>query len=115
MAFGEARIKSKVARGRIEIDGAGGLDYGSRSKRSAMNFKLLCKAVLIVAILALLVMMGMYNNSKTVSLSLPPILPKTLTAPACWMYYGFFAVGFLAGTLLMAGGKRSAGKSGKDK
>ena len=80
-----------------------------------MNFKLLCKAVFIIAILALLVMMGMYNSSKSVSLDLPPILPKTLSAPACCMYYGFFAVGFLAGTLLMAGGKRGAGKPGKDK
>ena len=79
-----------------------------------MNFKLLCKALLIIAILALLVMMGMHNR-QTATLDLPPILPKTLTGPACYMYYGFFAVGFLVGTLLMAGGKRGAGKPGKDK
>ena len=79
-----------------------------------MNFKMLCKALLIIAVLALLVMMGMHNT-QSATLTLPPILPKTLTAPACYMYYGFFAVGFLVGTLLMAGGKRAAGKPGKDK
>ena len=31
------------------------------------------------------------------------------------MYYGFFGVGFLVGTLLMAGGKKGAGKPAKEK
>jgi uncharacterized integral membrane protein len=79
-----------------------------------MNFKLLAKAVLIIAILALLVMMGMHNRGD-ISLDLPPIVPKTITLPACYMYYGFFGVGFLVGTLLMAGGSKGGGKSGKDK
>jgi len=79
-----------------------------------MNFKLLAKAVLIIAILALLVMMGMHNRMEA-TLDLPPILPQRLTAPACYMYYGFFGVGFLVGTLLMAGGTKSSGKSSKDK
>ena len=35
--------------------------------------------------------------------------------PACYMYYGFFGVGFLVGTLLMAGGKKGASKPGKEK
>ena len=79
-----------------------------------MNFKLLAKAVLIIAILALLVMMGMHNR-EVVTLDLPPILPQTQHAPACYMYYGFFGVGFLVGTLLMAGGAKSSGRSSKDK
>jgi len=81
-----------------------------------MNFKLLFKALLIIAVLALLVMMGM-NNPQNATLALPPLLPKTKTLelPACYMYFGFFAVGFVVGTLLMAGGKRGAAKPGRDK
>jgi hypothetical protein len=79
-----------------------------------MNFKLLCKAVLIIAVLALLVMMGMHNP-QTAKLVLPPLLPKNLEEPACYMYFGFFGVGFVVGALLMAGGRKGAGKPAKDK
>jgi uncharacterized membrane protein YciS (DUF1049 family) len=100
---------------------AGGLVYDPRvPKKGTMNLKLLLKAVLIIAVLAVLVMMGL-NNTQNVTLSLPPILPKTKTLElaACYMYFGFFAVGFLVGTLLMAGGgkggSKGASKAGKDK
>ncbi len=81
-----------------------------------MNLKLLCKAVLIIAVLALLVMMGM-NNPQPATLALPPVLPKakTLELPACYMYFGFFGAGFLIGTLIMAGGRKGASKAGKEK
>jgi len=79
-----------------------------------MNLKLLLKAVLIIAVLALLVMMGMHNT-QIVKLELPPILPKPQEGPACYMYYGFFGVGFVVGTLLMAGGKKGASKPAKEK
>jgi uncharacterized integral membrane protein len=78
-----------------------------------MNLKLLFKAVLFVAACAFLVMLGM-NNPKTIELYLPPIV-KTLKWPAGYMYIGFFGVGFIVGALLMAGGTRGAGKSGKEK
>jgi hypothetical protein len=38
-------------------------------------------------------------------------LPREQTQPAAIMYFAFFGVGFLSGTLLMAGGKK--GGSGK--
>jgi len=79
-----------------------------------MNLKLLCKAILIIAVLALLVMMGMHNP-QAAKLKLPPILPGELEQPACYMYFGFFAVGFIVGTLLMAGGKKGASKPAKEK
>jgi uncharacterized integral membrane protein len=81
-----------------------------------MNLKLLFKAVLIIAVLALLVMMGM-NNPQNATLALPPVLPKTKTLelPACYMYFGFFGTGFVIGTLIMAGGRKGAGKPGKEK
>jgi uncharacterized integral membrane protein len=62
--------------------------------------------------LLLLVIVGM-NNRQSVSLSLPPILTKTLHSPAAFMYFGFFAVGVLSGTILTAGKK--AGSSGGSK
>lgn len=78
-----------------------------------MNSKLLLKTLFMIAILALLVLMGM-NNRQTVSLSLPPMIPKTQDLPAALMYFGFFAVGVLTGTVLTAGGKKGGGKSKSD-
>jgi hypothetical protein len=79
-----------------------------------MNFKLILKALFIIAMLSLLVIMGL-NNPETVHLSMPKILPRPQSLPAALMYFAFFGVGFLAGALLMTGGKKggSAGKSAK--
>jgi uncharacterized integral membrane protein len=70
-----------------------------------MNFKLLLKTVVLIAILLLLVIMGM-NNRQRVELTLPPFIPKAQKVPAALMYFGFFSVGVLTGTILNAGGKR---------
>ncbi|HYG21471.1 MAG TPA: hypothetical protein VEH04_01730 [Verrucomicrobiae bacterium] len=77
-----------------------------------MNSKLLLKTVFMIAILSLLVLMGM-NNRQTVRLSLPPLVPKTQHLPAALMYFGFFAIGVVTGTVLTAGGKKG-GKSKSD-
>jgi uncharacterized integral membrane protein len=77
-----------------------------------MNVKLLLRTALLVLILLLLVIMGM-NNRQTVSLSLPPILPKVQKMPAAIMYFAFFAVGVLSGTLLTGGKKGGAGAKSK--
>jgi len=77
-----------------------------------MNIKLLLRTVFLVAILLLLVIMGM-NNRQTVELSLPPILPRMQKLPAAIMYFGFFGVGLLSGTMLTAGKKSGAGGGGK--
>lgn len=81
-----------------------------------MNAKLLFKTIFLIAILSLLVLMGM-NNRQTVELSLPPILPKDQKQPAALMYFGFFAIGVITGTILTAGGGKggSAGKGKADK
>jgi uncharacterized integral membrane protein len=78
-----------------------------------MNPKLLLKTIFIIAILSLLVIMGM-NNRQDVELSMPPLLKKNQKAPAALMYFGFFAVGVLTGTVMIAGGKRGGGKSKAD-
>jgi uncharacterized integral membrane protein len=77
-----------------------------------MNFKLIFKALFIIAVLSLLVIMGM-NNRETVHLSMPNILPRDQALPAALMYFAFFGVGFLAGAVLMAGGGKKSGGSGK--
>ncbi len=78
-----------------------------------MNFKLIFKTLLVIALLALLVIMGM-NNRQYVQLRMPHILPRTQEQPAALMYFAFFGIGFLVGTLLMAGGKKGGGgKSSK--
>jgi uncharacterized integral membrane protein len=75
-----------------------------------MNTKLLLKTVFLIAILLLLVIMGM-NNRQTVELRMPPLMPKEQKMPAAIMYFGFFAIGVLSGTVLTAGGKGSKGAS----
>jgi uncharacterized integral membrane protein len=77
-----------------------------------MNSKLLLKTLFMIVILSLLVLMGMHNTQR-VTLSLPPLVPKTQELPAALMYFGFFAVGVLTGTVLTAGGggKKGGGKS----
>jgi uncharacterized integral membrane protein len=67
---------------------------------------------LIIAVLALLVIMGMYNP-QTVKLSMPNILPREQSLPAALMYFAFFGVGFLVGAVVMAGGGKKSGGSGK--
>jgi uncharacterized integral membrane protein len=74
-----------------------------------MNPKLILKTLFMIAILSLLVIMGAHNR-QDVSLSLPPLLKKTQSFPAYGMYFGFFGVGVLTGTILTAGGKRGGGK-----
>ena len=78
-----------------------------------MNAKLLLKTVFVIAILLLLVIMGM-NNRQTVELSLPPLLPQPQRLAAAIMYFGFFGIGLLTGTILTAGGRRGGGKARSD-
>jgi uncharacterized integral membrane protein len=75
-----------------------------------MNAKLILKTVFMIAILLLLVIMGM-NNRQEVELSMPPLLPKTQKLPAAIMYFGFFGIGLLTGSILTAGGRRGGGKT----
>lgn len=76
-----------------------------------MNAKLLFKTLFLIIILALLVLMGLHNND-TVTFRLPPLIAK-ITQRSAIMYYAFFAVGLLTGTVLTAGsGKKGGGGNG---
>jgi uncharacterized membrane protein YciS (DUF1049 family) len=76
--------------------------------------KLLLKAIVILAALALLVILGR-NNQDLVSLSLPPLISATPKFPAAYMYYGFFGAGFLVGAIIMTGEKKGGGGSSSSK
>ena len=75
-----------------------------------MNTKLILKTVFLLAILLLLVLMGM-KNPQRVSLLMPPLF-REFSTQAAFMYFGFFALGVLTGTVLTAGGKRGGGGGG---
>lgn len=70
-----------------------------------MNVKLLLKTLFLIVVLLLLVLMGM-NNRQSISFTLPPLLKQKIEQPAAIMYFAFFAVGVLSGTILTAGGKK---------
>lgn len=78
-----------------------------------MNAKLIFKTVFLIVVLLMLVLIGM-NNPSEVTFSLPPVLPKRIKLPAAIMYFAFFAIGIVTGTILTAGsGKKGAGSSQK--
>ena len=70
--------------------------------------KILLKIVFIMAVLGLLLLMGMHNRTP-VDFSLPPVLKQTFQQPAALMYFAFFGVGVLTGTVITAGGGRRKG------
>ena len=67
-----------------------------------MNAKLLLKTLFFILVLLLLVLMGMHNRGA-VDFTLPPLLQQVIRQPAALMYFAFFAVGVLTGTVLTAG------------
>ena len=69
--------------------------------RASMNAKVLLKSLFVVLVLLLLVLMGM-NNRGVVDFALPPVIPR-IHQPAALMYFAFFAIGFLTGTIVWAG------------
>lgn len=79
-----------------------------------MNAKLILKTVFLIVLLSFLVLMGM-NNLGTADFSLPPVLPNKITLPSALMYFAFFAVGVLTGTILTAGGGKGGGGGGGGK
>ena len=74
-----------------------------------MNAKLLLKTIFFIAVLLLLVLMGMHNRGA-VDFTLPPLLNRIIKQPAALMYFAFFAVGVITGTIMTAGlGKKGGG------
>jgi hypothetical protein len=44
---------------------------------------------------------------------MPNVLPRDQSLPAAMMYFAFFGVGFLVGAVVMSGGAKKSGGSGK--
>jgi uncharacterized integral membrane protein len=78
-----------------------------------MNMMLLLKTGFVMAIFLILVLMGVHNRGM-VDFNLPPFVSSVVQQPAALMYFGFFAMGVLTGTVLTFGVKRH-GSSGPSK
>ena len=78
-----------------------------------MNAKLLLKTTFLMIVLLLLVIMGMHNQ-RLVPFILPPLVKHPVSQPAAIMYFGFFAVGVLTGTVLTAGAGKKGGGGGSN-
>jgi hypothetical protein len=61
------------------------------------------KTFFFMGILLFLVLMGLHNQ-RVVAFTLPPVLDD-IRQPAALMYFGFFAVGVVTGTIAALGQK----------
>jgi uncharacterized integral membrane protein len=91
---------------------AKGADTGQRF--GLMSFQAVVKSIIFLALLFVMLYVGM-NNPKPIDFQFPiagVTAKDPIHAPAAIIYFGVFAVGVLAGTLLHSGkgGKRSGGK-----
>ena len=77
-----------------------------------MNTLLLLKTSFFILVLLLLVLMGMYNQVR-IPFQLPPLITGPIRQPAALMYFAFFAVGVITGTIMTAGTGKKGAKSPK--
>ena len=68
-----------------------------------MSFKVLFRSIVFLAILFVMLYIGV-NNRQAADFYFPMLLDKKLTTDAAMIYFGMFAVGVIAGTLLTVGG-----------
>lgn len=82
-----------------------------------MSFQAVLKSIVILALLFVMLYVGM-KNPHVIDFQFPiagTTAKKPIQAPAAIIYFGVFAVGVLAGTLLHSGGGKSGKKSGGSK
>jgi len=77
-----------------------------------MKVMMLLKVLFVTVILLLLVLMGLHNRAP-VDFNLPPFVTEVVREPAALMYFAFFAVGLITGTILSMGGQKETSKSKK--
>ncbi len=70
------------------------------------------KTVFFMVVLLFLVLMGVHNRA-VVNFELPPVLHEAVQQPAALMYFGFFAVGVITGTLAAGHNHASGAKPDK--
>ncbi len=74
-----------------------------------MSFKAVFNAIVFLGILFVVLYIGM-NNGQTADFYFPVLTQKKITTTAALIYFGMFAVGVLAGTVLTSGGGKGKGK-----
>jgi uncharacterized membrane protein YciS (DUF1049 family) len=77
-----------------------------------MSFKVILKLVVFLATLFVFLYIGAYNK-QAADFNFPIVLEKKLTTDAWEIYFGMFAVGVVAGAILMIGGGGKARSSSK--
>jgi hypothetical protein len=82
-----------------------------------MSFSAVLKSIGFLAVFFVMIYVGM-NNPKPIDFNFPiagTTAQKPIHAPAALIYFGVFAVGVLAGTMLHTGGGKKKGGAGKEK
>jgi uncharacterized membrane protein YciS (DUF1049 family) len=79
-----------------------------------MSFKVVFRSILVLAILFVMLYVGMHNT-QTIDFYFPVALKNKISESAGLIYFGVFAVGFLAGTLMTAGGGRKGGGASRER
>ena len=77
-----------------------------------MSFQSLLRTLVFLAILFLVGYVAL-NNQEDIAFSFPAALQHSIRRPAALIYFGMFAVGVLAGTMLHSGKKSGGGGSKK--
>jgi hypothetical protein len=80
---------------------------------SAMSFKAVLKSIVFLALLFVVLYVGM-NNTHPIDFYFPVVAKEKIRASAALIFFGLFAVGVLAGTVLASGGGKK-GSGGEKK
>jgi hypothetical protein len=78
---------------------------GLLDRRQRMKLMLLIKTAFVMGIFLLLVLMGVHNRGQ-VDFSCPPLIANVVQQPAALMYFAFFAIGVITGTVITFGGSK---------
>ena len=78
---------------------------GLLDKDLRMKLMLLIKTAFVMGIFLLLVLMGVHNRGQ-VDFSCPPLIANVVQQPAALMYFAFFAIGVITGTVITFGGSK---------
>ena len=79
-----------------------------------MSFKVLLKLIVFLVVLFVFLYIGAYNK-QAVDFNFPMLQDKPYKTDAWLIYFGMFAVGVIAGAVLMLGGGKSRSPSKSEK
>jgi uncharacterized membrane protein YciS (DUF1049 family) len=79
-----------------------------------MSFKALLKTIVFLAMLFVMLYVGM-NNTQAIDFSFPVASKEKIHASAALIFFGVFAVGVIAGTVLTGGGGKKSSSGDKRK